>query len=969
MKEKIEKEEQLDFIDIKKTSKNIQKFFNNKKIFNKITLIIFLIIVCMFFSLFYRSYTLNLPQTDVWAENTVNNYYLSQIEQKVNQEYPNLPQTNKKELINQRFSEIYEQEKANMEASKQQLSAEFKENYQNDEGQTYLLAIDPYTFYRQTENLIETGTVCDEIKDEKCWNNHMIAPKGTNMNLKGHVLIEYLTYKIANIFTPGTPLLNSIYMLPAIIIMLGMIPAFFIIKKYAGVIGGFVAAMLVALHPYLLGRTPAGFVDTDAYGITMGLYLIWMVIEAFSAKSYKMKAILAGLAGIATWVFKQTWGGGWYFTFDIILAVLVGMVIYQILKKIIDLHRAKKGKKHIHLFHSRVVRGTLLILITYLLIVIIFIGLGNVIGAIKSPTTSAGFQNAVHSNLWPNVYTTVAELNSQNLGNILNAVVSSRLGQFMMFLVFLAIPLSLIKKYDKKSWIYLVSSTIIYLILISKSVISKISPNFYITLIMLTLLWGVLLNLFRDKEERVSILLPSILGILLVGSIFASVRGIRFVLLGINPFSLLIGLTIGMLFVRLSKVFHKLLDIPKIATKIGVMILVVVILVSYAIASHQTALNETPQMSDAWHESLTNIKENSDKDAIITSWWDFGHWFKAVADRGVTFCGASQNTPMAHWAGKSLATDNEELSVGILRMLDCGSNDAFELLNNEIGNSALTNNILYKIVQLNREDAKKILLKKGIGGSTTDIILQKTHCTPPEGFYITSQDMVSKSGVWAHFGLWDFRKADLYKNGKNKDFETFTGLASVYNYSEQQIETLFDQIQMLQNEKEANTWISPWPGYITTGTCTNNKTLIECKLNVKVGEQDSTVLILEKYIFDKDLEKGTGIISGYRGNSKVAESNVSVSKAVIEINNKLETFESDQGLDMGLTIIGNKAVISSPELVNSIFTRLFYFDGKYTKYFDKFSEKTTGVTNEKIIVWNINWQGNKGIQLVNASVE
>ena len=968
MDENKKNQDEIEIIDIKNATKKLKNFFNNKKIFNNTTLIIFLIIVCMFFALFYRSYTLNMPQTEVWAENTVNNYYLSQIEQQVNQEYPSLPQANKQELVNQRFSEIYEQEKQNMAASKQQLAAEFKEDYQNDEGQTYMLAIDPYHYLRKTENLIETGTVCDEVRDDECWDNHMKAPNGMSTEFDGHTLIQYLTYKVANTFNPGIPLLNSIYMLPAIIIMLGMIPAFFIIKKYAGVIGGFVAAMLVALHPYLLGRTPAGFVDTDVYGITMGLYLIWMIIEAFSARSYKMKALFAGLAGLATWVFKQTWGGGWFFTFDILLAVLIGMIIYQILKKSIDLHRAKKTKKHIHLFHSRVIRGTLLIVITYLVAVIIFLGLGTVLNALKSPITSSGFQNAAHSTLWPNVYTTVAELNMQSLSGIINALVSSSLGQLMMFLAFLAIPLSLIKKYDKKSWIYIICSAIIYLILTAKSVISKISPNFYITLIIITLLWGILLNLFKDSKERASILLPSILALLLVGSIFASTRGIRFVLLGINPFSLLIGLTMGMLFVRLSKAFHKLLEIPKLATKIGVIILICIVIINYASASHRTALSETPQMNDAWYESLTSIKENSDKNAIITSWWDFGHWFKAVADRPVTFCGASQNTPMAHWVGKSLSTDNEELSVGILRMLDCGSNDAFELLYKEIDNSALTNEILYKIVQLDREEAKEYLLEKGIEDSSANLILQKTHCVPPEAFYITSQDMVSKSGVWAHFGLWDFKKADLYKNGKKKDFENFSELASVYDYSEEQIETLFDQVQMLQNEKEANTWISPWPGYITTGTCTNNKTIIECKLNIKVGEQDSTVLILEKYVFNKEKQEGIGFIVGYRGNSKVAESNISVSKAVIEIDDELETFESNQGLDMGITIIGYKAVVSSPELTNSVFTRLFYFNGKYTNYFDKFSEKTTGVTNEKIIVWKIDWQGNSGIQLLNASI-
>ena len=40
-----------------------------------------------------------LPATDNWAQNTVYNYYQNQIAQQVNQQYPNLPDQNKKILM------------------------------------------------------------------------------------------------------------------------------------------------------------------------------------------------------------------------------------------------------------------------------------------------------------------------------------------------------------------------------------------------------------------------------------------------------------------------------------------------------------------------------------------------------------------------------------------------------------------------------------------------------------------------------------------------------------------------------------------------------------------------------------------------------------------------------------------------------------------------------------------------------
>ena len=49
-----------------------------------------------------------------------------------------------------------------------------------------------------------------------------------------------------------------------------------------------------------------------------------------------------------------------------------------------------------------------------------------------------------------------------------------------------------------------------------------------------------------------------------------------------------------------------------------------------------------------------------------------------------------------------------------------------------------------------------------------------------------------------------------------------------------------------------------------------------------------------------------------------------------------------------------KALIADPLLIDSTFTRLFFLDGKGTKYFEKFSD-TTDITGSRIIVWKVKW--------------
>jgi hypothetical protein len=36
---------------------------------------------------------------------------------------------------------------------------------------------------------------------------------------------------------------------------------------------------------------------------------------------------------------------------------------------------------------------------------------------------------------------------------------------------------------------------------------------------------------------------------------------------------------------------------------------------------------------------------------------------------------------------------------------------------------------------------------------------------------------------------------------------------------------------------------------------------------------------------------------------------------------------------------------------------LFYFDGAYTKHFDKFSDKSSSTTGDRILIWKIDWEG------------
>ena len=80
-----------------------------------------------------------------------------------------------------------------------------------------------------------------------------------------------------------------------------------------------------------------------------------------------------------------------------------------------------------------------------------------------------------------------------------------------------------------------------------------------------------------------------------------------------------------------------------------------------------------PGVHDAWWDTLTKIRETTPPDAIVTAWWDYGHWIKYVAERRVTSDGSTLSRRVAHWIGRMLLAPTEREAIGLLRMLDCGS--------------------------------------------------------------------------------------------------------------------------------------------------------------------------------------------------------------------------------------------------------------------------------------------------------
>nr|MCK4929455.1 hypothetical protein [Nanoarchaeota archaeon] len=686
--------------EIKLDFKKIKNFFSNKKLFNTYVLIILLIIIGIFFSVYFRAYPAFLPVTDDWARNSAYNSIRNNIAAQINQQYPNLPDANKNQLINQQLEIVFKEQGAQIEQQVKATSDYFKTRLQNDDGQTYLLAIDPYMYLRQVNNLVEKGHLYDELKDGGPWNNHRLAPIGITMQGDFHTYFSYYVYKLVSLFNPKVPLIKVFFFIPIIISALCVIPAFFIARRRAGLFGGFIAGMIVAIHPVFLGRTAGGFSDTDAYVVFFALLVTWLFIEGFETKNLIKKIVLVGLAGFFVGVFSFAWSGWWYI-FDLLLGLLIIYMGYILVRSVINKISIKK------ILSNKNLRGALIVLVILFVCSAIFVPLlsgGSIKTAIIGPILKTKLKVAAHDDYWPNIQTTVAELNPISIPGAISQIG----GKLLFFLATLGLVLSLIKvdELKKKDYAYLGISFIFLMILLSKSLLG-LKPITYLFLLSIPILIGFVLLLKDDR--KIDIKYAILLMLWFIGSIYASTKGTRFVLLLVPAFGIAMGISLGLVHRMLTRIISEEFKIKKLFVGIGLIILLCLFLINPIKAADSTALREVPSMNDAWWETLTGIKDNSSENAIINSWWDFGHWFKYVADRPVTVDGSGQDYFLAHWMGTILISDDEEKAVNTLRMLDCGSKQAYLVLLNDTNDILLSVNLTKTIIMQSEQEARQTL--------------------------------------------------------------------------------------------------------------------------------------------------------------------------------------------------------------------------------------------------------------------
>jgi len=236
----------------------------------------------------------------------------------------------------------------------------------------------------------------------------------------------------------------------------------------------------------------------------------------------------------------------------------------------------------------------------------------------------------------------------------------------------------------------------------------------------------------------------------------------RFILLWIVPLSILFPLGLKSLWEILenyrqkaypSAVMKKIFSSAAILIALGLMI----VRVHASYVEVPSLLNRI--YNDVWDKAFNQIKQKTPPDSIVNTWWPPGHFIKAMADRRVTFDGATINKPQAYWLANVFLATDEQKALGILRMLNDSANLATEYLQ-EIGiplSKAV--HLLKDITPLNEAKAKA-KIGSFLTPQQTDHLLSLTHKPPPPSYLLIYNEFVESNIQLSFVGNWNFEESE-----------------------------------------------------------------------------------------------------------------------------------------------------------------------------------------------------------------
>lgn len=670
-----------------------------------------LFIVVAAFGLYVRLYPL---RANPWSENTERATALviagirMNIAQKIASQLPDMPEAERNNLIEEQFAKTLHSESAMVKKTIRDVSKNLAKETPESQEHIYLQEADGYYYYDLTQNIINTGKLGGPVKGSKYFNEQMAAPFGFWQPINLHPYVGYVIYKVLHLFKPETSVMAALCWSGPLLSLFALGAFLWCCRCLSlGMFASAVGAFYYYLAPIFVKRSTFAWNDDDSYNLIFPLLILSVVFKALNQSKSTKENIQYGILGAALTAAYSLFWHGWGFTFALVVlsgCFILGAHFILEQKFITRSHKSAylkaQGLKTLAVFFISITLGTLLGITA-------LFGPGDFFKLFEEGFSGLQKLTVNRISLWPNLFVAVGELKATSFNEI----------------------------------------------------VSMTGNIFWWLLAGVGVLWG-----FKDafdRRDRARIYCLIVLVVILAADLKLTLNAERFILLCLIPAAILATSGLDLLVKAFRKIIHTGTLTPThpkpIEWAIGGIFLLVA--VYFPVCSIHEKIPEllNPIFNSTWEKALLEIRDKTPKESIITSWWSPGHFIKAVADRRVTFDGATITKDVeAYWVANVFLTANEREAAGILRMLNTGGVGSIKLLESLGMRTSDAVSLLHFILPKPKKDAFEFL-SRIMPPYQAEKVIHLTHNDPPPSYILLYSELMEKNIGLQFVGKWNFR--------------------------------------------------------------------------------------------------------------------------------------------------------------------------------------------------------------------
>ena len=527
-------------------------------------------------------------------------------------------------------------------------STSFLIRSQNAEFGFELNEFDPFFNFRATEYIVENGlSEYFQWHDTKSWYqppdengdgviDELDAFSGRNVSATSQTMLHITAAITYQIFGGNSSLYDFTILFPAVVGSLTVIVIFALVRLFGGTAAGLFASLFFAVSLPILIRGSLGWFKSEPLGIfyaILGLYLFLSGIKSENKKIAFSKIILGGI----TMTFAMaSWGGNQFFIIPIGLFILalpfvrkdhkflltsIPLFVGTLLLTAIMFERPGPG----FVFG---IGGIILVIPTIFLVLCIFI------------QKISSDKNKIRNSL-------ILLISIIVIGSFL-VTISEELNLF-------SLPsfryLNAINPFLTTS-VALVDS-------VAEHATTSIRESFFFHSILMIFaglgIWFILSKkqfenkLFMQNDMKIFILIIGITGVYVSSAfvrleVFASISLIILSAIGLSV------LTKDIFKIQSTGKKKYLFKIPYVI----IIVVIFMIPLTYPTQANWISVHDVPQTilnggtshpaNNNWLETLEWIKMNTNDDAVIASWWDYGYWISTLSERTTVIDNATIST-------------------------------------------------------------------------------------------------------------------------------------------------------------------------------------------------------------------------------------------------------------------------------------------------------------------------------------